>query len=101
MKVHNFRTNYQTEQFLCISMLQGEEEAENFIRDFIIVNLVSCDIDQIYHITNPMSDLVRLLAERGQGEPEPRLLDQQGADTVMACYTVGIYSDKILIGKCE
>ena len=48
-----------------------------------------------------MGDLVKLLAEQGRGEPEPRLLDQQGQNDVMACYTVGIYSDKTLIGKCE
>ena len=48
-----------------------------------------------------MGDLVKLLAEQGRGEPEPRLLDQQGQNDVMACYIVGIYSDKTLIGKCE
>jgi len=31
--------------------------------------------------------------------PEARLIDHFGKDSVMACYYVGIYSDRVLLGK--
>lgn len=87
--------------WLCILNLQGEEEAHSFVRDFILTQLHGEDLDTIYHIEHPMTKLSLILSGQGRGEPEPRLLGQQGHSTVVSCYTVGIYCDKKLIGKCK
>ena len=39
------------------------------------------------------------MANENRGEPEARLLWASGKETLLACYHVGIYSDKQLIGQ--
>ena len=50
-----------------------------------------------------MAALARVLANDGRGEPESRLLWAAGKDTLMACFHIGVYSDKELVGQglCE
>ena len=43
--------------------------------------------------------LLQALREAGMGEPVSRLLWVSGRETILACYHVGIYSDKELIGQ--
>jgi len=73
--------------------------AELFIRDIIIVQLVGKDLTHLWDIQLPMRMLSHILKNQGRGEPEPRLLWQQGPKTLLASFTVGIYSDKQLVGE--
>ena len=46
-----------------------------------------------------MAALARVLANDGRGEPESRLLWAAGKDTMMACFHIGVYSDRELLGQ--
>jgi len=46
-----------------------------------------------------MLQLFQALEGSGKGEPISRLLWVSGRETIHACYHVGIYSDKELIGQ--
>lgn len=72
---------------------------ENFIKDFVMVQLIGKEIEDIWQITNPMGRLIDECQFRKMPLPEPRLLWATGKSTIMACYMVGIYSDKKFIGK--
>ncbi|XP_067933968.1 large ribosomal subunit protein mL44-like [Watersipora subatra] len=78
---------------------EGQGKAECFVRDFLISQLVGEDLDDIYKLKDGMTQLEGVLAKLERGKPEPRLIDQFGQETLMACYYVGIYSDKQLLGK--
>ncbi|GFR57735.1 39S ribosomal protein L44, mitochondrial-like [Elysia marginata] len=78
---------------------KGQEQAERFVRDFVIPQLIEKDINELWHITNPMGLLKAVLALSGKEEPEPRLLWKSGANTIMSLYWVGIYSDREFIAK--
>ncbi|XP_044739014.1 39S ribosomal protein L44, mitochondrial [Chrysoperla carnea] len=77
----------------------GEERAENFVKDFILTQLNGKDVNDIWRVDDPMGILQKLLAEQNRGEPEPRLLNEAGKNTILACFEVGIYSDKQLIAS--
>ena len=79
--------------------MQGLNRAQSFVRDFIITQLIGEDIDDIYHINDAMSKLEELLTNQGKDKPVPRLIDQFGQETLVACYYVGIYCNQQLIGK--
>ena len=51
---------------------QGQEQAERFVRDFVITQLIEKDINELWHIVNPMGLLKAMLSLSGKGEPEPR-----------------------------
>nr|KAI8757782.1 39S ribosomal protein L44; mitochondrial-like [Biomphalaria glabrata] len=78
---------------------RGQEKAEIFVRDFVLPQLISKDINELWEVVNPMGLLTAVLALIGKGPPEPRLLWKSGANTIMALYWVGIYSDKQLVAK--
>ena len=46
-----------------------------------------------------MAALARVLSNDGRGEPESRLLWAAGKETMMACFHVGVYSDRELVGQ--
>ena len=46
-----------------------------------------------------MAALAKVLANEGRGEPETRLLWAAGKDTMMACFHIGVYSDRELVGQ--
>ena len=50
-----------------------------------------------------MAALATVLSNDGRGEPESRLLWAAGKDTMMACFHIGVYSDRELLGQgaCE
>lgn len=70
-----------------------------FVRDFIITQLVGEDLDEIYSLENAIQKLEELLTSLNMAEPETRLIGQLGQASYTACYYVGIYSNKELIGK--
>ncbi|WAR03282.1 RM44-like protein [Mya arenaria] len=77
----------------------GEKQAEMFVLDFIIPQLVGRDVTEMWDLPNPMGLLSAMLKSAGRGEPEPRILWASGKNTLMPVYNVGIYVDKKLIGK--
>ena len=58
---------------LCLH--QGQQQAELFVQDFIITQLISKDILELCAISNPMGLLVDVLQQLGRPEPEPRYSD--------------------------
>ena len=46
-----------------------------------------------------MAALATVLSNDGRGEPESRLLWAAGKDTMMACFHIGVYSDRELLGQ--
>jgi large subunit ribosomal protein L44 len=73
--------------------------AETFILDLIVTQLVGKDLTTLWDIQLPMRLLTQILQNQGRGEPESRLLWQLGPKTLLASFTVGVYSDKELIGE--
>ena len=57
------------------------------------------DINELWEMGDPMAALATVLANDGRGEPESRLLWAAGKDTMMACFHIGVYSDKELLGQ--
>lgn len=76
-------------------------KAAQFAIDLLAPHIHAADLTAAWPISNPMAVLAQILANEGRGAPEPRLLWTNGPDTVMACYTIGIYSDKELVGQGE
>ncbi|TRY71079.1 hypothetical protein TCAL_01170 [Tigriopus californicus] len=76
-----------------------EDQAKRFIYDLVVPQLHVQDINEIWDIKDPMRLLMTILKNEGKSEPESRLLWVSGLDTIMACYHVGIYVDKELIGQ--
>lgn len=77
----------------------GEERAARFVVDLVAAQLHVQDINELWEIADPMAALARVLANDGRGEPESRLLWAAGKDTLMACFHIGVYSDKELVGQ--
>ncbi|XP_071790207.1 large ribosomal subunit protein mL44-like [Asterias amurensis] len=76
----------------------GAEKAGLFVRDFVISQLVDKDLNELWHIGNPMGILADIIESEGRAPPEARLLRQTGSSTIMPLYMVGVYSDKKLLG---
>ena len=76
----------------------GLERASLFIRDFIITQLAETDINDFWHIEDPIGMVHRICRNEGCSEPAPRLVGEAGVTTVLALYRVGLYVDKRLIG---
>jgi len=75
------------------------DRASRFVREIVIAQLVGKDINEVWNVSNPMRVLSTVLANQKRGEPEPRLLWKIGPGTLLSSFTVGIYSDKKLIGE--
>jgi len=73
--------------------------AETLILDLVAVQLIGKDLNEIWDVGNPLRVLSIILENEGMGPPEPRLLWQCGPKTILSSFTVGIYSDKQLIGE--
>lgn len=82
-----------------ISKSANQIRAEQFVQDLILVQLIGKDVNELWDVVDPMGQLASILAREGRGEPEPRLLRKTGQNTIMACYEVGIYLNKKLIGR--
>lgn len=57
------------------------------------------DVNVFWQIERPVDLLQELCAARQLGEPEPRLIGDAGPNTLLACYQVGIYSDRQLLAS--
>ncbi len=79
----------------------GPARSYRFAVDFVAARLHGEDLSDIIDVKNPMNVLATILSNQGRGEPNSRLLWESGKDTLLACFHVGIYSDKELIGQCE
>ena len=55
---------------------QGQEQAERFVRDFIVPQLIETDVNELWQIINPMGLLTAVLSVSGKGVPEPRYVLQ-------------------------
>lgn len=77
---------------------QDLARAENFIKDFVLVQLNGKNVYDIWNLKDPYEYLTRLLKEKGITDIEPRLCAVSASNTIMSCYQVGLYSDKKLLG---
>jgi len=77
----------------------SEERAVKFIQEIVITQLVGKDICEIWDVRNPMGVLATILGNMDMAEPESRLLWQSGPSTLLASFTVGIYSNQQLMGS--
>jgi len=76
----------------------GENRAREFVRDFVLTQLAGRDVNEFWEVKDPMGTLTDILKRDGRGEPEPRLVNECGRNTVLASYQVAVYSDKQFIG---
>ena len=53
-------------------MFQDVKRAEMFVQDFILPQLIGKDINEMWHLVNPMGLLAAMLKTQGRGEPESR-----------------------------
>nr|XP_023014770.1 39S ribosomal protein L44, mitochondrial isoform X1 [Leptinotarsa decemlineata]XP_023014772.1 39S ribosomal protein L44, mitochondrial isoform X2 [Leptinotarsa decemlineata] len=77
---------------------QSLERADNFVKDFVMSQLNGKDVYEIWDPKEPFEYLMKLLREKGVTEVEPRLCNQSATNTILACFQVGLYSDKKLLG---
>jgi len=77
----------------------SEERAVKFIQEIVITQLIGKDICEIWDVRNPMGALATILSNMDMAEPESRLLWQSGPSTLLASFTVGIYSNQQLMGS--
>ena len=78
----------------------GKERATKFIQDILCRQLHVQDINEIWEIPDPMQFLTRIYKNEGsKALPESRLMWVSGKETMMACYHVGIYVDKQIVGQ--
>jgi len=84
---------------LASSNEDGPSRASRLVLDLVATQLHGKDLTDIWDIPNPMKVLSTIMANENRGEPEARLLWASGKETLLACYHVGIYSDKQLIGQ--
>lgn len=76
----------------------GENRAREFVRDFVLTQLAGRDVNDFWEVKDPMGTLTDILKRDGRGEPEPRLVNECGRNTILASYQVAVYSDKQFIG---
>lgn len=76
----------------------GPERVFEFVRDFVCTQLNQCDVNELWTIDRPVEMLKDICVERKFGTPEPRLIGEAGKNTILACYHVGIYCEKRLLG---
>ena len=77
-----------------IQLSSGLSKTQEFLRDFLIPQLVGVDICDVWDIRNPMGVLREIVEREGGGEIEPRLTRRSGDNTMEAVYSVAIYIDK-------
>lgn len=76
----------------------GENRAREFVRDFVLTQLAGKDVNEFWEVKDPMVTLTDILKRDGRSEPEPRLVNECGRNTILASYQVAVYSDKQFIG---
>lgn len=56
------------------------------------------DISDIWEPKDPYDYLTKLLSAKGIKNIEPRLCNESASNTILACFQVGIYTNKKLLG---
>ncbi|KAF7257595.1 hypothetical protein EG68_05222 [Paragonimus skrjabini miyazakii] len=86
--------------FFVYSFFRQYARALLFVRDFLVTPLVDLDLTgELIVIEKPMQLLKGILAANDRDPPESRLQNQAGMKTLTACYQVGIYSSRELLGE--
>lgn len=80
-----------------LSKSSGNEKTFEFIRDFLCTQLNQKDIESMWEIERPIDTLREFCTINKYAEPEPRLLNDAGKNTILAVYHVGIYCDRRLL----
>ncbi|VDK20681.1 unnamed protein product [Taenia asiatica] len=83
-------------------LLIGEQAANLFVRDFVLTRLLDLEFCTDFPFPlqeKPFALLEGVLRFDNRGPPESRLQRQSGMNTLLACYQVGIYSDRQLVGE--
>jgi len=55
-------------------------------------------VNEFWEVKDPMAILTDILKRDGRSEPEPRLINESGCNTVLASYQVAVYTDKEFLG---
>ena len=84
-----------------IGALASEDEgrASKMVLDLVATQLHGQDLTDLWDLPDPMGTLEAILTKENRGLPEARLLWSSGKETILACYHVGVYSDRELIGQ--
>lgn len=77
----------------------GQNQAYDFIRDFVCTQLNQKDINDMWTIDEPITLLQSICNEQKMGDPEPRLIGTAGKNTLLAVYHVGIYCNKKMLAE--
>ncbi|CAG0888825.1 unnamed protein product [Cyprideis torosa] len=77
----------------------GVHRARTFVRDFLLTQLMAKDLLEIWNPFNPMGILVGILSGQSRPLPESRICFSTAINTLESSYVVGIYSDRMMIGK--
>ena len=77
---------------------KGEKRANNFIIDLIMPYLNDKHIFEIWDLEDPRKVLKQLLRNQGMNDYESRLVRRTGQHTLEACYAVGLFVDRQMIG---
>ncbi|CAH1959200.1 unnamed protein product [Acanthoscelides obtectus] len=72
--------------------------AQKFVQDFVLAQMNGKDVYEIWNPAEPYKYLTELLNEKGITSIEPRLCNESAKNTILACFQVGLYSDKKLLG---
>ena len=82
-----------------LEMSSGLERARMFVQDLVLSQLHGKDINELWNPMDPLGILNNILKSNGMSESELRLLRQAGANSLLAVYHVGVYSNKKLIAS--
>lgn len=73
--------------------------AENFVLDFVCPQLIGKDAFEIWDLEDPLGVVNSILKRAGLGECEPRLIAEAGRNTIEAVYHVGLYVNRMFLGR--
>ncbi|XP_066153875.1 large ribosomal subunit protein mL44 [Euwallacea fornicatus] len=77
-----------------LSVSSDFQRVQQFVNDFVIVQMNGKDIYDIWTPEKPYEYLIKLLQEKGVSEVELRLCNQSAINTILANYQVGLYNAK-------
>ncbi|XP_032232123.2 39S ribosomal protein L44, mitochondrial [Nematostella vectensis] len=78
---------------------QGSSEANKFVRDFLITQLYTQELNQVLQFENPEALLESMVLSEGHTKPEARITRQSGKATHLPVYVVGLFCGEELIGE--
>lgn len=81
-----------------LSQSAGIDRTALFVRDIIVTQIAEQNINELWSIEYPITVLNRICRNEGLPDAEPRLIGEAGVNTILACYRVGLYVNKQMIG---